>query len=258
MTTITIIVLLALFGGFIGFIIMLQMKEQARLEKLRKASLLNNQTRQIRRYLDDFPPQYQPKDLRLWLFSHLVSIFDELLSLQPDEQLKRRRANVAQEMQEFRDSKQKRKARAVNDELQVMELKRLFDSFDNFLNTAKEQKKIDADSSFKYKSLLSFFRYKVSSDHKGYLARQAFLINKFDDAIELYKQAVKELEPIKDVPEADEARKKFQGYADEIEADLKLQQQEDALMEDEDGEEDMDDEWSKFIGSSDFEKKKTF
>ncbi|MCZ2723198.1 hypothetical protein O1D97_16660 [Marinomonas sp. 15G1-11] len=257
MTTITIIVLLALFGGFIGFVIMLQVKEQARLEKLRKASLLNNQARQIRRYLDDFPPQYQPKDLRLWLFSCLVSVFDELLSLQPDESLKRRRAHAAEEMQEFRDSKQKRKARAVNDELQVIELKRLFDSFDNFLNVSKEQKKIDSDSAFKYRSLLAFFRYKVSADHKGYLARQAFLMNKFDDAIGLYKQAVDELDPIKEVPEADEARKKFQGYADEIESDLLLQQQEQALLGD-DEEDDTDDEWNKFIGGSEFEKKKYF
>jgi hypothetical protein len=258
MTTITIIVLLALFGGFIGFVIMLQMKEQARLEKLRKASLLNNQARQIRRYLDDFPPQYQPKDLRLWLFSCLVSVFDELLSLQPDESLKRRRSHAAQEMQEFQESKQKRKARAVNDELQVMELKRLFDSFDNFLNTSKEQKKIDSNSAFKYKTLLSFFRYKVSADHKGYLARQAFLMNKFEDAIELYKEAVSELEPIKEVPEADEARKKFQGYVDEIESDLLLQKQEEELMGDDEEEEDADDEWNKFIGKDDFEKKKYF
>ena len=264
MTSITIVVLLLLFGGFIVFVIMLQMKEQARLEKLRQAALLNNQTRKIRRYLDDFPPQYQPKDMRLWLYSTLLACYNELLNLQPDDSLRRRQGHVAQEMEEFRQSVQKRKARAINDEMQIIELKRLFESFDDFINQSKEEKKIDADSAFKFKKLLNFFRYKVSADHRAYLARQAFLTNKFEEAIGLYKQAVAELDPIKDVAEAAEAQQRFAGFAEEIETDLKLQQQEAELLGDEDdesGQKDsgsFDDEWDQFIDQSKFEKKKYF
>ena len=67
MTAIIVTLLLLIIGGFIAFAIYLQLKEQARIERLRKAALLNNQLRQVRRYLDEMPAQYQPKDMRLWL-----------------------------------------------------------------------------------------------------------------------------------------------------------------------------------------------
>lgn len=262
MTGVTIVILLVIFGGFVGFVVTLQIREQARLEKLRKASFLNNQTRQIRRYLDDFPPQYQPKDLRLWLYSCLINTFDELMELQSDDTLIRRRGHAKEEMEEFQESKVKRKARAINDEMQIIELRRLFESLDGFISQCKEKKKIDPDSAFKYKNLLNFFKFKVSADHKAYLARQAFLTNKFEDAIELYKEAIFELSPIKEVPEAIETVQKYQSYADEIASDLELQKQEEALLgsdeEDEDSEEDMNEEWGKFMEESSFGKKKYF
>ena len=69
-------------GGFIAFAIWLQLKEKSRLDGLRKIAALNNQLRQVRRYLDDMPPQYQPKGMRLWLFKRTVAIFDQLIFLQ--------------------------------------------------------------------------------------------------------------------------------------------------------------------------------
>jgi len=258
MATITIAILLLLAGGFVGFIIMLQVKEQARVEKLKRASTLNNNIRQIRRYLDELPPQYQPKELRLWLFSCQIESLAELFKLQPDEPIKRRRSHAIAEMEEFRDGKVKRKARAISDELQIIELRRLFDSISNFLLAAKEQKKIDADNTTKFRDIMRVFNYKVSADHKAYLARQAFLTNRFEDTIMLYKEAITELNSIKDSAEAVEAIKRYQSLISDTEKEL-AQQQAQQAAEDAEAAQQPDEEWDKFTEQTDdFEKKKYF
>lgn len=259
MSSFIVIGLLVVGIGFIAFVVTLQMKEQARLEKLRKVAMLNNQTRQVRHYLDDLPAQYQPKDMRLWLYSRLVGIHDELIKLAPDEKLAKRRRHVVEEMEKFQASKQKRKAKAINDELLIINIRRLLDSFFSFIQQSKDAKKLDSDACHKYSQLISFYRYKLKADHKAYQARQFFLTGKLQEAVEMYRNAAEELDEIKETPEAKEAIMKYNSAADEIESDLKLQQQEAEMEEEEEEDQDgLDDEWSKFMENDEFTKKKTF
>lgn len=259
MSSFIIIGLIVVGIGFVAFVVTLQMKEQARLEKLRKVAMLNNQTRQVRHYLDDLPPQYQPKDMRLWLYSRLVGIHDDLIKLAPDDKLARRRSHVVEEMERFQGSKQRRKAKPINDELLIINIRRLLDSFFSFIQQSKDDKKLDPDSCHKYTQLIGFYRYKLNADHKAYQARQFFLTGKMQDAVDMYRTAAGELSEIEETPEAKEAIDKFNSAANEIESDLKLQQQEaEASAEDEEEEEGLDDEWSKFMEEGEFTKKKTF
>lgn len=260
MTSVTITVLLLIIGGFIAFAIYLQLKEQARLEKMRKVVTLNNQLRQVSRYLDDIPSQYQPKDMRLWLFSRLISIYDQLLVLQPDPTLSRRRRNIQEEMTEFQASTQKRRAKPMNDELLIMEVKRLFESFKSFLLTSQAEKTIDSDLVHRYSKLLNFYHYKVNADHHAYLGRKAFLSGKMDMAIDMYKEALSQLAPVKESIEAQSTIQKFEEIIRDIQDDMALQQAESEVSKDIDGQGDgeLDDEWNKFIDSSGFQKKKRF
>ena len=146
MTSVTITVLLLIIGGFIAFAIYLQLKEQARLEKMRKVVTLNNQLRQVTRYLDDIPSQYQPKDMRLWLFSRLISIYDQLLVLQPDPTLSRRRRNIEEEMTAFQANTQKRSAKPMNEELLNREVK----SLDQWLKTSLLTYQADQTNDFDF------------------------------------------------------------------------------------------------------------
>ncbi|TDO99472.1 hypothetical protein [Marinomonas balearica] len=262
MTSIAVTLMLVAIGGFIAFAIYLQMKEQARLERLRKSALLGNQARQLRRYLDDLPPQYQPKDMRIWILRRLVATYDELIELQADDSLRRHRGFFIEELQQFQESKVKRKAKPVNDELQITELRRLFESFKGYLEFAKQNKKIDPDLYVRYQDLFTFYSYRVNADYHVYMARQAFLTEKFDKAIELYKEAISQLQPINENPEAKVVIDGYQEIIDEIESDLALQRQEEELAaaseEDDQAEEDLDDEWSQFMDQNTFKKKKHF
>jgi hypothetical protein len=156
MTAIAITLMLIAIGGFIAFAIYLQLKEQARLERLRKSAALGNQTRQLRRYLDDLPPQYQPKDMRIWILRRLVSVYDELIDLQADDTLRRHRGFFVEELKQFEESKTKRKAKPINDELQISELRRLFDSFSAYLDFAKQNKKLTPTCMFAIRTCLAF------------------------------------------------------------------------------------------------------
>lgn len=258
MSVIIITGLLLLGGGLIGFIIYLQLKEQARIDKLRKIAALNSQTRQVRHYLDDLPPQYQPKDMRLWLFARLMGIFDELQNLAPDEKTRNRRLRVAEELETFKSSKEKRKAKAISDEMMVINLRRLLDSLYGFLENSVRAKKLDKETFERYSKIITFNRYKLSSDNKAFLARRSFLSGKLEDAIELYKKALLDLEPIAGMEGTKEIEEKLQQMVIEIESDLKLQQEEAARLAEEEGE-GLTEEWDKFMDDDDgFTKKRTF
>ena len=195
MTVIIVSVLLVVIGGFIAFAIYLQLKEQARLEKVRKIAALKNQLRQIRRYIDDIPPQYQPKDMRLWLFSRLLAIYDSLITLQPDATLSRRRKLITEEVSELQTSKQKRRAKPINDELMIMDIKRLFESFQLFLKLAEKEKALNSEVSARYSNLIRFYTFKVKADFHAYLARQSFLSGNYENALAAYKEAIIQLAP---------------------------------------------------------------
>ncbi|MFT4574034.1 hypothetical protein [Marinomonas primoryensis] len=260
MTAVTITVLLLVIGGFIAFAIFLQLKEQARLDKLRKVAMLNNQLRQVRRYLDEMPPQYQPKDMRLWLFSRMIAMYDQLLALQPDTTLTRRRGHLVEEMSGFQARTHKRRAKPMNDELLVLEVKRLFESFKSFLVLSQKGNFINSDVVHRYGQLLNFYHYKVNADYHSYLARKAFLSGQMETAVDMYNEALSQLGPIKESLEAQPVILKIKDLLQEIEDDLALQKAEEEIsksMESE-GEEELDDEWSKFIQDSTFQTKKRF
>jgi tetratricopeptide (TPR) repeat protein len=260
MTAVTITVLLLVIGGFIAFAIFLQLKEQARLEKLRKVATLNNQLRQVRRYLDEMPPQYQPKDMKLWLFSRMIAIYDQLLVLQPDITLTRRREHLLEEMAEFQESKQKRRAKPMNDELMIIEIRRLFESFKSFLIASQKEKTIDPDVVHRYSKLLNFYHYKINADYHSYLARKAFLSGQMETAVEMYKEALSQLTPVQESIEAQSTILKLKDLLQEIEDDLALQKAEEEISRSMDSQEEgeLDDEWSKFIEDSTFQTKKRF
>ncbi len=262
MTAVFVTLLLLVIGGFIAFAIYLQLKEQARIERLRKVALLNNQLRQERRFLDELPAQYQPKDMRLWLFSRLIATSDELLKIQPDDALSRRRRFLQEEMVQFQGSKEKRRAKPVIDDVQILELKRMFDSFASYIINCRSDKKIDPDSADRFESLLHLYKYKVNSDYHSYLARQFFLTHKMDEAIAEYREAIAQLQPIHEQTEAAEAITKYEEIIQEIEDDLALQKREAeaelANQEDSEAEEELEDEWQKFMDEGEFQRKKHF
>ncbi|REG86774.1 hypothetical protein [Marinomonas pollencensis] len=261
MTVIIVSVLLLVIGGFIAFAIYLQFKEQARLEKLRKIVALKNQLRQIRRYLDDIPPQYQPKDMRLWLFSRLLTHYDELIKLQPDATLSRRRKLTAEEMSELQTSKQKRRAKPINDELMVMDLKRLFDSFQLCIKQAEKEKTLDTEVVARYSNLLQFYKYKAKADLHAYIARQSFLSGNYEKAIASYKEALTQLAPIKGTAEAKTASKQLTSLINEVEEAQSGGGNDNGASshaEQDSADSELTQEWDKFIDETEFKKKKHF
>ncbi|MCB5160825.1 hypothetical protein [Marinomonas algarum] len=260
MTAMTITVLILLVVGFVALVVVMQLKEQARLDKLRKIAELNNKIRQVRRYLDETPPQYQPKDMRLWLISRKIKLYEQLLALQPDKTMSRRHDNLVEELQRFQDSKQKRRAKPINDELMILEIRRLFESFKSFLIASKKERTISGDVVHRYNRLLHFYHFKVSSDYHAYLARQAFLSGQLDTSIDLYKESLNQLNPVKETIEAQDTISRLKDLLHEIIEDTALQKAEQEMSKHEDvkREAELDAEWNNYIEGSDFQTKKRF
>ncbi|TYL47371.1 hypothetical protein [Marinomonas sp. IMCC 4694] len=260
MATLTTAALLLFIVGFLALVIFLQLKEQARLDRLRKVAFLNNQLRQVRRYLDDIPPQYQPKDMRLWLYSRKVAIYEQLLVLHPDPTLARRHNHIVEEMNAFQNSKHKRRAKPINDELLIMEIKRQFESFKVFLALCQKDSTISSDVAHRYKKLMNFYHFKVNADYHSYLARQAFLNGLMENSVKMYKEALAQLAPVKDTPEAQPTILKLNDLIREIEEDSALQKAEEEMARSSDNKADaeLDSEWDKFMEDSNRNIKKRF
>ncbi|MDB4838096.1 hypothetical protein OAH87_06495 [Marinomonas sp.] len=262
MTTIIVTLLLLVIGGFIAFAIWLQLKEKSRLDGLRKIAALNNQLRQVRRYLDDMPPQYQPKGMRLWLFKRTVAIFDQLILLKSDVSLTRRRNLLMEEMKNFQSNTQKRRSKPMNDEVLITEVKRLFDSFEGFLAESQQEKTINEKQSSQYLKLVGFFKYKVQSDFHAYGARKASLSGQHEQALEMYNEAIAQLSHVKELPPAQPTLVKYNDAISELNAAIALKKQEEEAAEKEKQNlptsEIYDDEWGKFVESSEFKKKEKF
>ena len=80
-----------------------------------------------------------------------------------------------------------------------------------------------------------------------------------ETAVDMYKEALSQLAPIKESLEAQPIILKIKDLLQEIEEDLALQKAEEEMskgMESE--EEELDDEWNKFIEDSTFQTKKRF
>jgi hypothetical protein len=81
-----------------------------------------------------------------------------------------------------------------------------------------------------------------------------------ETAVDMYNEALSQLGPIKESLEAQPVILKIKDLLQEIEDDFALQKAEEEIsksMESE-GEEELDDEWSKFIQDSTFQTKKRF
>lgn len=263
MAIIIISVLLFVIGGFIVLAIVLQLKEQARLDKIRKVAALNNHLRQVRRYIDEMPSQYQPKDMRLWLFSRLASLYDALLEVTPDPTLSRRRKALTAEIAESQGNQKKRRSKPINDELMIINLKKLFESFHSFLKQSEKDKTLSSDVAARYINLLQVYKYQIDSDYHSYLARQSFLSGSYEKSIETYKVALAKLSPVKNKPEAAEAITQLNSLIKQIESALAMSKTGSAEglvggheLQSEAGE--LNEEWDKFIDVTEFKKKKHF
>lgn len=256
MTEIAIFILLLLIGGVIVLAIVLQFKEQARQEKARKLTRLDNQLRLLRSFIDDIPAQYQPKDMRIWLYSRVVAVCDDILTLKTDIAITKKRTRFADELKRFQGSEDKRRPKPINDELLISGLKRMFESLRSYILLAHKEKHISLDTVQHYEHLLLFYKYQVSADYFAFQARQAYLNGKKETAIEIYKEAISQLAPMKDAPEAQDIIAEFNGHIADINEEITTPAEDDTRNQK--ANEALDEEWEQFIDESTFAEKKRF
>ncbi|GAB3481318.1 hypothetical protein [Marinomonas epiphytica] len=255
MTEIAITFLLLAIGGFLVLAIVLHFKEQARIERQRKAARLNSQLRLVRGFLDEMPTQYQPKDMRIWLYSRIIALSDQLLELQSDSNLARRRTQYSDELQSFQQSPDDRKPRTINDELMITSLKRMFESFRTYILLAQKEKSLSSDQARRFDDLLVFYKYKVSADFFAYKANQAFLNGKVETALSIYQEALSQLAPVKDSPDAQSSVIYLNQAIEEISQQSPLHVETSKTPA---NKEELDSEWEQFIDDNTFEEKKRF
>ncbi|MGR0277775.1 hypothetical protein ACUM5Y_01875 [Marinomonas dokdonensis] len=256
MTEIAIFILLLLIGSVIVLAIVLQFKEQARQEKLRKLTRLDNQLRLLRSFIDDIPSQYQPKDMRIWLFSRVVAVCDEIQTLKTDTAIAKKRSRFAEELKRFQGNQDNRKPKPINDELLISGLKRLFESLRSYILLAHKEKQLSLDVVQRYESLLMLYKYQVSADFYAFQAKQAYLNGKKENAIQIYKEAISQLAPIKDTPQVVPIIDDFNAVIADINAEITAPPVDDNLPNK--NTEALDEEWEQFIDESTFTEKKRF
>ena len=154
-TTITF----AIFGAlcvFIGVVWLGQMRERARIEKIRKTNALTERHNRMQLLLHELPPQYLNNELRIMVTERSIETINELSSLKSDDRLKQQVAQEQEFLKNLREKNPKFKPVIVKNEAKAKDVRVLLESLSRFVQNQNKRKRLDGNSTKKYLSHIDF------------------------------------------------------------------------------------------------------
>lgn len=192
-TTITFVI----FGALcvlIGLVYLSQMRERARIEKIRKTNMLTERHNRMQLLLHELPPQYLNNELRIMISERSIETLNELSSLKGDEKLKQQLSQEQTFLTQLREKNPKFKAVNVQNEAKAKDVRVLLESLSRFVQNLNKRKRLDNNSTKKYLSHIEFsigqsradlFTARADAADKGGKPRVA--IHNYHNAIDAFK-----------------------------------------------------------------------
>jgi hypothetical protein len=200
-TTITF----AIFGAlcvFIGLIYLSQMRERARIEKIRKTHVLTERHNRMQLLLNDLPPQYLNNELRVMITERSIETITELSTLKNDDRLRQQKSQEQEILTKLRENKLKFKPVAVQNEAKAKDVRVLLESLSRFVQNLNKRKRLDANSTKKYLSHIDFSIGQSKADLFTARAEAANKAGKPRVAIHNYHNAIDAFKTLSNNPQA--------------------------------------------------------
>lgn len=253
-TAITIIIILIILASIAALFIS-QAREKARIEKVRKANLLQDRYRRVQRLLNEIPPQYLNKELRVMILERGIETLKELAPFKLDTSIPSKLAADEQKLKEIQESNEKPKSVAIKDEAAAKEVRKLLELLYRFIERQRASKKLDKASSNKYLTYINYLISKSKADFYVDRAKQSNANGKIRVAIHNYHNAVSEMMRIKENPLAVKAINNYRAQIKQLEA-AASEGSEKPQTEKPAEQETLNKEWDSFLDKEDKWKKK--
>ncbi|MGO1462460.1 MAG: hypothetical protein ACTHYN_08235 [Marinobacter sp.] len=251
MNTTTIILALATIVLIsIAVLVVSQMREKARIERVRRTTALEDNYKRCASLLAGLPGQYLTSEIKLLLLKRMEDICNDLSGLKsnlPVEQWRESALQLKALIQENREEVQSVKIDSLD---KANEVKELLQTLFKVIEAMHKSGRIDSKTAQKNLKYILFLVHKTHADLHVFQARDFIRQNEIRKAIHAYHLASAEIGKSKDNPLAMKAVKSFRTRIKELEARV-------AGGEDTSSEFDsqLDKQWDNFLHDDDWKKK---
>lgn len=200
-TTITF----AIFGVicfFVGLIVLSQMKERARIEKIRKTNTLTARHKSMQLLLHELPPQYLNNELRILISERSIESLNELVLFKDDTKLKQQLTEEQTFLTQLQEKKPKFKAVPIQNEAKAKDVRVLLESLSRFVQNLHKRKRLDKNSTRKYCNHIDYSICQSRADLFARRATEAIKAEKPRVAIHNYHNAIDAFKALSNNPQA--------------------------------------------------------
>lgn len=251
MDAITIVLLLAAIVGVSLIIIFIsQMREKARIERIRSMTALEDSFNTANRLLSELPGQYLTDELKLLLLKRMEDACKGLLALKSEQPVSKWLESVRQTRQQIQDKNDHRPSVKIDSPDKANYTKKLLQNLFNTIEAMHKAGRIDAANAKKNLKHVLFLVHKTHADLHVFQARDHLKKNEIRKAIHAYHMASTEMGKSSDNPLAMKAVKSFRTRIKELEAQIAEGNTEES------GSSKLDKEWDNFLEDDESWKKK--
>ena len=215
-TTVTILIVAIICICF-GSVFIAQIRENARIEKIRKINGLTERRRHMQELLYELPPQYLSNDLRIMIAEQSIAALEMLIKLKQDDSLHQCIEQDRTFLKQIREQNPKFKAVPIKDEVVAKEVRRLLEILFRFVDGLRKRKILDPSIANKYLNHIRFSVCQCRADLFVRRAEEAQRIGKPRVAIHNYHNAIDALKELPNHPLANEATARYKERAKALE-----------------------------------------
>ncbi len=256
-TTAIVTILVALIIVGLALLVISQMREKARIEKMRKIRTLEDGHGLLRRFVDELPQNYLNRTIQRLILERALELATQLQQMGAPGDVNARVESDRAALSAAESGQSSGPAELpANNPTQVKEIRNLLQMLYRFVEKQKTAGRIRSDQANEQLRHIMFLSHKAYADVMVAEAKQNIQSKKYRQAIHKYYLAANELEKSKNHPEAQELIK---GYREKIKA-LNAQAEGKSEQAKENEEKAMPDsvnrEWESFIEEEESWKKK--
>lgn len=250
-TTTIILALAAIVVISIVVLVISQMREKARIDRVRRITALEDSYKRCNRLLSELPGQYLTGDLKLLLLKRMEDACNDLVRLKSDQPVKQWRESVMQFKTQVQENRDEVRAVRIDSAEKATYVKELLQNLFKMIETMHKSGRIDAATAKKNLKYVLFLVHKTHADLHVFQARDLIRQNEIRKAIHAYHLASTEMGKSKDNPLAMKAVKSFRIRIKELEA-MNADGENNSSAE---PESQLDKQWDNFLHDEEWKKK---
>ncbi|MDO6440584.1 hypothetical protein [Marinobacter sp. 2_MG-2023] len=252
MNAITIVLVLsAIVVISIIVLVISQMREKARIERIRKTTALEDSYKRCNRLLSELPGQYLTSDLKLLLLKRMEDVCNELAALKSGLPTEQWREAITQRKILIKENRDEVPPVRIDSPEKSAYVKELLRNLFKMIEAMHKGGRIDGATAKKNLKHVLFLVHKTHADLHVFQARDQIRQNQIRKAIHSYHLASTEMGKSRDNPLAMRAVKSFRTRIKELEA-ASAGGDASASVEPQSN---MDKQWDSFLHEQDWKKK---